>query len=111
MRWSKRELAMLHLKYENSSWSELLSLLPDRSKNAIKKKAQEENLYRKKFDTRNGVYFRFAMCRIHGRIDRSKIVWKNSKKYIGYCPICNSRLRLLPKASKLRRKYRKNKKC
>jgi hypothetical protein len=109
MKWTKRELALLHLKYDHSSWSELLTLLPNRSKNSIKKKARNEGLYRGKFDTRKGVYFKFAMCRIHGRVDRSKIIWKNKNKSIGYCPICRSRLRLLPKATKLRRKYRRTK--
>jgi len=108
MKWSKRELALLHLKYENSSWIELLSLFSNRTKSAIKRKAISEELNRDKFNTREGVYFKFAMCKIHGRVNRSKIVW-NDKLNIGYCPYCNSRLRLLPKSSKLRKKYREKK--
>ena len=106
MKWSEREIALLHLKYPTSSWSELEALFKNRDRRSIKLKARKEGLSREKFDTSRGLYFKFAMCSIHGRVDRSKIVWKDSKCYIGYCPYCNSRLRLLPKSTKLRKKYR-----
>ena len=106
MKWSEREIALLHLKYPNSTWTELLSLFSNRDKNSIKLKARKEGLAREKFDTSKGVYFKFAMCPIHGRVDRTKIVWKDENHYIGHCSYCNSRLRLLPKSSKLREKYR-----
>ena len=105
MKWSKREIALLHLKYPTSSWSELETLL-NRDKRSIKLKARKEGLSREKFDTSRGLYFKFAMCPLHGRVDRTKIVWKDENHYIGHCSYCNSRLRLLPKASKLREKYR-----
>jgi len=107
MKWSEKEIALLHLKYSNSTWSELLSLFSNRDRRSIKLKANKEGLKRDKFDTSKGLYFKFAMCKIHGRVDRAKIIWKDGKHYIGYCAYCNSRLRLLPKSSKLREKYRK----
>jgi len=106
MKWSEKEIALLYLKYSISSWTELLSSFPNRDKRSIKLKANKEGLKRDRFDTSKGLYFKFVMCKIHGRVDRVKIVWKDSKHYIGYCPYCNSRLRLLPKSTGLRRKYR-----
>lgn len=106
MKWSPKEVALLHLKYPSSTWTELLSIFPNRGRRSIKLKANKEGLKRDKFSIKKGLYFKFAMCPIHGRIDRTKIVWKNRKHYIGYCPYCNSRLKLLPTSSKLREKYR-----
>jgi len=107
-RWSNEEMALLFLKYEHVSWTELKGLFPSRSKKSINKKARELRLVRTKFSTLKGVFYVYALCPTHGRIFREEIKWRGKKENIPYCPRpgCNKRLREKPKTSRLRRKYR-----
>ena len=106
--WSKEEEALLFLRYENASWTELKNLLPKRSIRSIKAKARSLKLSREKFSTKGGTYFVYGVCSRHGRILKGNIKWKGKNKDIAYCPRlnCNKKLKVLPKASKLREKYR-----
>jgi len=113
VRWSKREDAILIKKYGKVSWTELLQLLRGRTKKSILQRAERIGLDRSKFSTKKGVYFVYAKCERHGRILRQDIVWevketKRGKTKIPRCPwpYCGKRLRVRPKSSKLREKYR-----
>lgn len=107
MRWTKQEIARLKLKYSTTiSWVQLKNLFPGRSKNAIKKKAKELELSREGLDKRKGFYFIFARCPIHGRILKKDVIMRGKGLNTPKCSKCNSRVKVLPRSSKLRRKYR-----
>jgi len=107
-RWSKREVAILKLKYSETSWTELLQALPGRSKKSIEQKAAELGLTRPMFSTKKGAYFVYARCPVHGRIPRSDVIWEGKHLNIPKCPraFCGRSLKVLPKSTKLREKYR-----
>lgn len=108
MKWSIKEIQLLRLNYENKTWKEVKKLFPNRSKGSIDAKAREIGLNRARYTIKGGQYFTYAYCIIHGKIYKEEIKWKRGK---AYCPRngCNRMLRMLPKKSKLREKYRRNK--
>jgi len=99
-------------KYGNCTWTELLQALPGRSKRSIESKADKLGLTRPGFSTKKGIYFLYGICPRHGRIPRDQIKWVGKRLNIPKCPrmYCGRRLRVLPKSSKLREKYRDVKK-
>ena len=106
-RWTEKEIVLLKLHYENEvSWTRLKNLFPGRSMNSIKIKAKELKLNRSKFNGRKGFYYIFANCPICGRILKNKVKWEGKGLSIPKCSICGSRVKILPKSSELRRKYR-----
>jgi len=108
MKWSIRELQLLKLNYENKTWKQLKKLFPNRSKRSIDAKAREIGLNRGKYTVKGGQYFNYCYCIVHGKIYKEEVKLKNNKPY---CPRagCNRLLRMLPKKSKLREKYRRTK--
>ena len=108
MKWTSKEILLLKLKYGSNTWSQLLKLFPNRSKKSISNKAKEIGLNRRKFTIKGGQYFTYAYCIVHGKIYKEEIKLKKGK---AYCPRigCNRLLRTLPKKSKLKEKYRRNK--
>jgi len=106
MKWTEKELNLLKSAYSNLTWKQLKKLFPNRTKRSIDAKAREIGLSRGKYTVKGGQYFNYAYCVVHGKIFREEIRIKNNKPY---CPRngCNRLLRMLPKKSKLREKYRR----
>ena len=108
-KWTEEEENILRKKYSNTSWKDILKLLPNRSKNGITQKAYKMGLNREVFSTKEGTYFVYATCDRHGRILHTEVLWsKRGNRLVPICPrpFCNRELRILPKHSKWRAKYR-----
>jgi len=107
-RWSKQDIALLRLRYNSVSWTELMQLFPDRTKKAIEQKAVKLGLVRNHFSIRKGVFYLYATCSRHGRIHIDQIRWLGKNLNTAYCPYryCNRKLRVLPRTGRLREKYR-----
>lgn len=98
------------LKYSYASWTELRQSLPDRSKDSIELKAFKLGLTRAMYATTEGLYTNYGVCSVHGRILKSEIIWERKGNLnIPRCSKyrCRRRLRLLPRSSKLRERYRR----
>jgi len=106
MKWTIKEIALLKSVYSNSTWKQVKKLFPNRTKRSIDAKAREIGLSRAKYTIKGGLYYVYAYCIIHGKIYKEEIAYKKGK---ACCPRdgCNRLLRMLPKKSKLREKYRR----
>jgi len=96
MKWTEKEVRLLKLHYEtNISWTRLKGYFPNRTINAIKRKAKKEGLSRKHLSTSN---YKYMYCVVHGRmlIEEAKVVESKTKRNIRVrCPYCNRQLRNL----------------
>jgi len=104
MKWLNEEVAILKLKYQVASWSEVKQLLPRRSKRGILLKAKQLGLSRARFSTKGGVYVAYAYCVRHGRVLKEELIYSGKNLNIPRCPRpnCGRQVRLNPRS--IRRK-------
>jgi len=106
--WTVEEDNIIKKLYRWASWLRIMNSLPGRTKDAIKGRAHTLNIIRD--STRLGKYYLYARCSKHGSIHRAEILWKTTSRgtRIPTCPrpYCGVRLRMVPKNSSQKRRYR-----
>jgi len=105
-KWTEGEDKQLKLLFPIASWVRIRLALPDKTDAAIKNRARKLKLIRKSSLSKRIL---FLYCNKHGHIHRTEVrIIRRKKGTVALCPrpYCNNKLRLEPRNSSQKRRYK-----